>query len=98
MATRSPKETVAEKETVKWAEKNGWLAWKLKIIGKRGIHDRLFISLTGVHVYIEFKRRGKKAEGLQLYWQRVLSIRNVACYTDVTEAIYAINILREAGR
>ena len=89
------KEILAEKAVIKWAEAHGWLAVKVKFQGRNGIHDRLFISPEGIHVYIEFKRRGKQARPNQWWWQREFDRRGVAAYTEVTEREHGIAILQQ---
>ena len=54
-----------EQAVVKYAEKNGFVVLKLNNPWSKGWPDRLFISPTGSHVYIEFKRPGGNLRKLQ---------------------------------
>ena len=48
-----------EKSVCRWAEKNGWLAYKWTSPQNRGVPDRLFIK-DGRVVAIEFKAPGRR--------------------------------------
>jgi len=47
------------------AEQAGWLVHKMQIIGKRGCPDRWHFR-AGVLVIIEYKKRGKNQDGIQV--------------------------------
>jgi hypothetical protein len=66
------REHVVEGDVVDWAEKNGWLAWKLIIAGVRGSPDRWFFK-DGRVVIMEFKKIGEHPEGQQLRRHRELA-------------------------
>lgn len=53
-----------ESTVVVAAERAGWMARKVKWIGRRGAADRVFFG-HGRCVWIEFKRPGKVPEGQQ---------------------------------
>lgn len=89
------REALAERAVVKWARRHGFIAVKVKFEGFRGVHDRLFISLEGQHIYIEFKKAGKKARKNQEWWQNEFRRRGVACYTNVRTREYGIAILSQ---
>jgi hypothetical protein len=65
-----------------------------------GYPDRLSILPTGLHVWIEFKRRGKKPELNQLY--RIAELRNMGALAGWTDdsriAIECIETLLAASR
>ena len=54
-----------EKAVVTWAKANGFLALKFTPKGDKGWPDRIFISPTGKHIWIEFKAPGKTPTKLQ---------------------------------
>lgn len=60
----SQKETVLEEDICAEAEAAGWFVRKVQWTGRRGAPDRVFIR-NGRVVWIEFKRLGRKAQGLQ---------------------------------
>lgn len=65
-------EAYIEKKVTEWAEDVGFIAIKFTPKGDRGWPDHLFISPTGDHIWIEFKRPGKKPTKLQ--WHRIHQI------------------------
>ena len=77
-----------EKKVVDWAEARGWEVIKMNIQGNRGYPDRLFISLIGIHVWIELKKRGETPRKLQAYRIRKLQKRAVNAHwcDNVAEA------------
>ena len=58
------KETAIERHTKKYAESLGWLCYKFKTPGQRGVPDRIFIR-NGMIIFVEFKREGKTPTDLQ---------------------------------
>ncbi len=68
------RESKIEREVVKYAERNGWLAIKLNSGGNRGKPDRLFLK-DGRTVFIEFKATGKPLQKLQKYWKEQIEAR-----------------------
>ena len=69
-----------EGRVVRWAKSRGIDVWKLNVVGRRGLPDRLFILPPGARspvVFIEFKRRGKKARKLQQHLHDNLRKRGV---------------------
>lgn len=72
MVTEAPIEKYVEDE----AQKAGWLVRKLSWVGRRAAPDRFFAK-DGRIVLIEFKRPGKKAEGLQAKEHRLLRAAGV---------------------
>lgn len=52
-------EIKCEKKSVEYGKALGYAAYKMQFIGRRGCSDYLFLSPTGVHVWIEFKMEGK---------------------------------------
>ena len=67
------RELVVEGDVVDWAEKNGWLAWKLIIAGVRGSPDR-WLMKNGRLVIIEFKKIDEHPQGQQLKRHRELAL------------------------
>lgn len=59
------KELQIENKVVDYAKRRRWIVLKLNNQWSKGWPDRLFISPTGVHVYIEFKRPGNVPTELQ---------------------------------
>ena len=57
-------ESGIEEKVQKFAEARGWLVRKMKWIGRRGAHDRLYIR-EGRVVFVEFKQAGKTPDPLQ---------------------------------
>jgi len=64
--------TDVEQPSVRFAEKNGWLALKLNNPWCRGYPDRLYVGYE-YHIYIEYKIPGKKPSKLQ--WKRINDLR-----------------------
>lgn len=58
------REIELENAAVEYAEKQGWLAWKLVIAGIKGSPDRWFFK-NGKLLIIEFKRRDEEPDGNQ---------------------------------
>ena len=77
-------ESAIERRVVRWAEKQDIIVWKLNVIGRRGLPDRMFILPPGSShsiIFIEFKRRGEKARKLQEWIHNRLRERGVPCLT-----------------
>lgn len=53
-----------QNRVVKYARKEGWLAWKMRIDGRRGCPDYWFFKNSKV-VIMEFKRPGAKPSAQQ---------------------------------
>ena len=72
-----------EKDIEKAANKilgaEGWLVNKVAFL-EAGYPDRLYIHLSGIHVWIEYKRPGEKPSPLQNIRIRDLMRRNVYVY------------------
>lgn len=78
-------ESFVENRVIKWAINRGFIAAKVKFV-EAGYPDRLFISPSGVHIWIEFKRVGKEPERIQEYRMEELRRRNViVTWTDSYE-------------
>ena len=60
-------ENTLEKYVIKKAKEKNFLVFKLNNPASDGYPDRLFVTPTGIHFYIEFKRRGKNLRPLQAY-------------------------------
>jgi len=54
-----------EEKVCKWAKANCILHCKYKSPTQRDLPDRQFIFPSGIHAYIEFKRRGKEPTATQ---------------------------------
>lgn len=87
-------EKAEELEVKKWCKENRILAIKFTPMGERGWPDRVFVFPTGVHVWIEFKRKGKKPTKLQYYRMGLLTEQG-ALVTWTDNAAYAIEYLQE---
>lgn len=61
---------------VTWAKRNGFLHFRMSFRPgvKQGVLDDLFVSPDGVHVWIEFKAKGKQPTALQTH--RILELMN----------------------
>ena len=88
-------EKTVEDAVCDWARSKGFLVYKLSFLGRRGAPDRLFISPFGDSVYIELKRRGKLAKGLQLKLAREWWERGVPVYTNVDTEKVGVAILSQ---
>jgi hypothetical protein len=88
-----------EQRYVDWCVQEKIICEKVKFI-TAGYPDRLSIVPTGLHVWIEFKRRGKKPEKNQLY--RIAKLRfsgALAGWTDDSRiAIAAVEAILVASR
>lgn len=59
-------ESKIEAQCVKWAEANGWTAYKFVSPSNRGVPDRLFLQ-EGKAVFVEFKAPSGALSKLQIY-------------------------------
>lgn len=82
-----------------WATSRGIICEKVKFV-TAGYPDRLSVLPDGLHVWIEFKRKGKEPEPIQDYRMRTLRDANaLAGWTDdSTVAIFAVRTLLEPTR
>jgi hypothetical protein len=92
-------EKVDEDYVVRWAEERHFICLKVKV-GVKGYPDRLFLSPYGHTIFIEFKRRGLKAnfaqkERLQAYRIKELQRRGIPAFV-VDTRLEALNILKAA--
>lgn len=87
-------EAKIEEDVIKWAKKNSWLVLKLNNPWSKGWPDRLFISPLGHHIYIEFKKPGKKPRKLQEKRLSSLADNNCVVYwfDNVAGAIEALEL------
>ena len=69
-----------EQAAADWACARGWESIKFTPRGSRGWPDRIFISISGVHVWIEFKKNGKEPRKVQLYRIKQLRKRAVNAF------------------
>ena len=72
-------EKAIEKQACKWAESNGWLHYKMNVLGQRGWPDRVFIK-KGKVLYVEFKAPGKEPNPLQTYRLNSLRMKGVSAF------------------
>lgn len=56
-----------EGKASEYAESIGYLPLKINVVGERGWPDHVFINRNGHHVWIEFKKLGKKPSKLQYH-------------------------------
>jgi len=63
----SKSEANVEKEIADWCEKNKVLFIKFNPFGSRGWPDRIAVFPTGLHAWIELKKKGKTPRKLQLH-------------------------------
>ena len=73
-------ESEQERKAVVLSENLGYITIKISPMSNRGWPDRVFINRWGFHVYIEFKRLGKKLRRLQEYRISQLQERGVKVY------------------
>lgn len=73
-------ESNIEQNAVEYAEKLGYLTFKVSPVSQKGWPDRVFINKNGWHVYIETKKPGKKLRKLQLHRIQQLKERGVEAY------------------
>jgi hypothetical protein len=88
-------EKKVEKTVVKWANANGWLAWKLWGFNQVGLPDRIFLLRYPTIVFMEFKRPGGKLAPLQERIGKMLAARGFPWYT-VEQVENGIHILQRA--
>ena len=74
-----------EQAAVDWATARGWESIKFTPRGNRGWPDRIFISLCGLHVWIEFKKPGETPRKLQAY--RIKQLRKRAVNAHWTDSL-----------
>ncbi len=87
-------ESKLERKVVDYAEDIGYLTFKVSPVSNRGWPDRVFINSSGVHLYMELKKSGKKVRKLQAYRIEQLLERNVLVFwTDFYDQ--AVGILDE---
>lgn len=76
-------ESAIERKASDYAFSIGYISLKINIVGQRGWPDHLFINPYGGHVWIEFKKLGKKPSKIQEYRLHQLWDHNTeAHYTD----------------
>lgn len=80
-------ESSIEGRACTWARARGWLCIKLSA-PPAGIPDRLFVSPTGVHVYIEFKTKDGRIRPAQAHMLRQLADRQ--CNVFVVRSIHEV--------
>ena len=80
MNSKGVKELVIENYIVGYAKERRFLVHKLNNSASDGWPDRLFVSPTGDHIYIEFKRKGEKLRPLQEYRINELCVRKCVVY------------------
>ena len=85
-------ESKIEKDSVKAAEKVGWLSYKFLSQLNKGLPDRLFIK-GGVTVYIEYKQPGKSPTKLQSIVHKKFAEHGVTVHvcTSVNETLEVLN-------
>jgi len=69
-----------EKKLVNWCKSRNWLCLKYENASETGYPDRIVITTTGQHIWLECKREGEKARKLQEYRISQLRNRNVEVY------------------
>lgn len=74
-----------ESKVCVYARSKGFLAYKFTSPARAAVPDRLFITPTGRHFFIEFKATGKEATDAQLREHRVL--RNNGAYVHVVNDV-----------
>lgn len=80
-------ESELEQKCCKIAKLEGWLA--LKVEKLRGYPDRLFISMSGRVVFVEFKRSDKcLPRKLQTHTHKMLRSRGIECYVVYNETTF----------
>ncbi len=72
------RESLIEKDGVKYAEARGWLVRKQSSPGTSGVHDRIHFK-SGVTFTIEYKTTGKKATPKQRAEAIKLQSRAIPC-------------------
>lgn len=85
MRRYDPLEAHIESSVVTYAERFGHLAFKLNNRSDTGWTDRLFVTVPGIHYYIEFKRLGEDPEPLQRY--RIGQLIANSCSVFVVDSI-----------
>ena len=90
---KTQSESSLEKKAIKLAKENGWLTYKFTS-SERAVPDRIFIHevpyehSTGLTVFVEFKKNGKKLTELQKHQQKRIRDKWVpALYFDNIEDI-----------
>ncbi len=74
-----------------WCEDHGILCIKFTPKGECGWPDRVCILPTGLHVWVEMKRKGETPRRLQLHRIETLHNQRVtACWADSAEKAIAI--------
>lgn len=83
-------ETGIERYAVKAAKEKGWIVHKLYNPASAGWPDRLFVTLHGHHMYVEFKAEGEQLRPLQIH--RCNELANNGC------EVYVIDNKRDVMR
>lgn len=73
-------ESSTEGKSVDYAESIGYISLKVRVTGQRGWPDHLFINPYGHHVWIEFKKKGKKPRKLQAHRLKQLHEQGASAY------------------
>lgn len=80
-----------ESRGCKYAKERGWLTYKFTSPARRSVPDRIFISPTGMVVFIEMKAPGKKPTEGQ--WREIKRLRDNGCMVLVMDSVDQIKTL-----
>lgn len=84
-------EAVVEGKSCAYAKSLGWLTPKFKSPNRRSVPDRIFISPTGIIIFIEFKATGKKPTPAQS--REIERLRKNGCFALYCDSIEDCKIL-----
>lgn len=87
------RESSIERKVGQYAKYKGWLHYKFKSTGAKGVPDRIFFK-NGRTFLIEFKATGQKPDPLQVLIINKLRLQNIAVYVidDVDEGKRTIDM------
>ena len=90
------RECITEHLGTKYAEKRGWLVYKLSSPGNRGVPDRLHFK-AGVSFAIEYKTTDKKATPKQLWEASRLKKAGIPCrcFDEISDARDFIDMMTD---
>jgi hypothetical protein len=72
------RESKTERDAVKYCVEEGGVTVKLQI---KGWPDRIFVTVSGVHIWCEFKSTVGKLAALQEYVAEQLELRGIKVHT-----------------
>lgn len=82
-----------ESKSMRHAKAHGWIAYKFTSPSKRSVPDRIFISPSGIVIFIEFKRKDGKATSGQE--REIAKLREQGCTVVIFDSVGQVKFMVE---